>query len=138
MSWRGTAGGIAAARQGHQVVMTPTQHCYFDFFHTADPERAPVDYPGVLPFEQVYQYDPAGEELTEQQRACILGVQGNIWTEWMPSYRDVEYMAYPRAIALSEVAWTPVAAKNYAEFRHRLQTHLRRLDYLGVNYRAQS
>lgn len=135
MSWRGTAGGIAAARAGHDVVMSPTTHCYLDFYQSLDTDREPEAIGAHLPLHQVYAYDPIPAELTPAQRGRILGVQGNLWSEYLYSWRDVDYMAYPRAAALAEVAWTPQAERDYDQFTGRLASHLPRLDLLGVCYR---
>jgi hexosaminidase len=135
MSWRGTEGGETAANMGHDVVMTPTTHCYFDYYQSEDQAHEPEAIGGFIPLEQVYSYDPAAGEFTESARQHIMGVQGNLWTEYMRSYRQVEYMTYPRAAALAEVAWTPQEARSYADFLHRLAVHNQRLDLLHVHYR---
>ena len=135
MSWRGIEGGIAAAQAGHDVVMTPTSHCYFDHCQSDNPAQEPETFGGCLPLERVYGYDPDPAELPPAKYKHILGVQGNLWSEYLFSWRKVEYMAYPRAAALAEVAWTPQQDRRYEDFRARLDTHLARLDYLGVNYR---
>jgi hexosaminidase len=133
MSWRGVAGGIAAARQGHPVIMTPTSHCYFDYYQSQNP-REPLAIGGYLPIEKVYAYDPIPEELSAEESRFILGAQGNVWTEYMPLAVQVEYMAFPRAIALAEVTWTPAAQKNYAQFLQRLHVHLSRFNESPLNY----
>lgn len=135
MSWRGIEGGIAAAKAGHDVVMTPGTHCYFDHCQSADTAHEPEAIGGNLPLDKVYAYDPTPAELPPARRNHILGVQGNLWSEYLFAWRDVDYMAYPRAAALAEVAWTPQADRDYADFTQRLQPHLKRLDWLGVNYR---
>ena len=133
MSWRGTKGGIEAAMQNHYVVMTPTSDCYFDYYQS-EPTGEPLAIGGYLPLEKVYAYEPVPSELSPEQAKYILGTQGNVWTEYLASPRDVEYMAYPRACALAEVAWSPKAGKNYDDFLKRLAVHFRRLDALGVNH----
>jgi hexosaminidase len=135
MSWRGIEGGQQAAREGHDVVMTPVSHCYFDYYQAADPAGEPEAFGEHLPLEKVYGYDPSDVDLTKEERLHIMGVQGNIWTEYIPSYRQVEYMTYPRAAALAESAWTPLEKKDYEDFLSRLRAHSRRLDLLAVNYR---
>ena len=134
MSWRGEAGGIQAAKAGHDVVMAPNSHTYFDHYQ-AEPAKEPLAIGGFLPLKKVYSYDPTPDVLTDKQQKRILGVQAQIWTEYIPTDTHAEYMAYPRACALSEVAWTPKEKKAYDNFYNRLQTHLKRLDYLHVNFR---
>ena len=134
MSWRGTEGGIAAASAGHDVVMSPTSHCYFDYAQGRGPDE-PEAIGGFLPLETVYGFDPIPAALPEAQRPHILGVQGNLWTEYISQPGDAEYFAYPRAVALAEVAWSPAASRDFADFQRRLQIHLQRLDQLDVNYR---
>lgn len=136
MSWRGVSGGVAAAKQGHPVVMTPTSHCYFDYYQSKNPGE-PLAIGGYLPLEKVYAYEPVPEELSEQESRFILGAQGNVWTEYMPTSHKVEYMAFPRAFALAELTWTPAAQKNYASFLQRLHVHLTRYQDKPLNY-AQS
>ena len=138
MSWRGIDGGIAAARDGHNVVMSPVTHCYFDYYQSQDQASEPPAFGGFLPLEQVYSYEPVPEELNENQKKYIVGVQANIWTEYIPIFKQVEYMAYPRAIALSEVAWSIPSNKDYNRFLKTLKTELKRLDLLEVNYRRLS
>jgi len=134
MSWRGEEGGIAAAREGHDVVMTPYDYTYFDYYQ-ADPENEPLAIGGFLPIDTVYAYDPVPAELDEQQRHHILGVQGQVWTEYLSTPEKVEYMAFPRACAMAEIGWTPLDRKDFDEFTRILGYHLKRLDYLDVNYR---
>ena len=134
MSWRGEEGGIAAAREGHDVVMTPYSHTYFDYYQ-ADPENEPLAIGGLLPLEKVYAYDPVPAELNEQQRHHILGVQGQVWTEYISTPEKAEYMAFPRACAMAEIGWTPSDQKDYELFSSTLLRHLIRLDFMNVNYR---
>lgn len=133
MSWRGLEGGIAAARQGHDVVMTPRSHCYFDHYQ-ADPKTEPKAIGGYTTLKKVYSYEPVPGELTEEQSKYILGAQGNVWTEYISTPEHAEYMAVPRMIALAEVTWTPKDLKNWTDFRARLEPEFRRLDLLHVNY----
>ncbi|WP_456407964.1 beta-N-acetylhexosaminidase [Caldithrix abyssi] len=133
MSWRGIKGGIAAARQHHDVIMTPTSHCYFDYYQ-ADPATQPLAIGGFLPLQKVYFYEPVPEELTEEEARYILGAQGNVWTEYMDNEKEVEYMAFPRACALAEVVWTNKEQKNWFDFLSRLQGFYGHLYAMGVNY----
>ncbi len=133
MSWRGTEGGIEAARMGQNAIMSPVSHCYFDYYQ-ADPETQPLAIGGYTPLEKVYAYRPVPEVLSEAEARHILGAQGNVWTEYMKTPEHVEYMAFPRAIALAEVVWSPEASRDYAHFLDRLKHHTRRLDILNVHY----
>ncbi len=133
MSWRGTKGGIEAARQRHDVIMTPGAFCYLDHLQ-GDPAQEPMGFGGILPLSMVYGYNPTAAELTPDQQKYILGVQGNVWAEYLPTAAQVEYMVWPRAAALAEVAWTPLALKNYDDFSRRLPAYFDRLDRLRVNY----
>ncbi|MCF8244358.1 MAG: family 20 glycosylhydrolase [Saprospiraceae bacterium] len=132
MSWRGTDGGIAAAKQGHDVIMTPTDYCYLDYYQSQDPNE-PLAIGGYLPLDKVYSYNPDPADLTPEQHKHILGVQANLWTEYIPDLAKLEYMAYPRACAIAEIAWSPQASRNYDDFVGRLSQHLKRLQALGVN-----
>ncbi|MCE5187487.1 MAG: family 20 glycosylhydrolase, partial [Planctomycetaceae bacterium] len=134
MSWRGEEGGIAAAQAGHDVVMAPSKYTYFDYYQ-ADPNTEPLAIGGFVPMEKVYSYNPVPAMLEPAQQKHILGVQAQLWTEFILDSRHVEYMAYPRACALAEVAWSPVEAKDYASFLSRLQTHVKRLAAMDVNFR---
>lgn len=135
MSWRGVAGGIAAARQGHDVVMTPTRNTYLDYYQSQERTREPVAIGGFLPIDSVYAFDPYPAGLEERFRSHVLGAQVQLWTEYVPTPHHAEYMAYPRTSALSEVVWTPLARKDIQDFRRRLAVHVQRLDALGVHYR---
>jgi hexosaminidase len=134
MSWRGTQGGIEAAKQKHTVVMTPGSPCYFDHYQSKPTENEPLAIGGFNSLEAVYNYEPIPSELNEEEKKFILGAQGNMWTEYMPDFAQVEYMALPRMSALSEVLWTPAADKNYFQFIQRLKIHSRLLDHKKVNY----
>ena len=131
MSWRGTEGGITAAKQGHDVIMTPTDFCYLDYYQSDYPDE-PLAIGGLVTLEKVYSYHPIPEELTPTEAKHILGVQGNLWTEYIPTYEQVEYMVYPRATALAEVGWSS-RAKDYPDFVSRLSHHLNRLKSSGIN-----
>jgi beta-glucosidase len=135
MSWRGIDGAIAAARGGHDAVLTPTGHTYFDYYQSSDTAAEPLAIGGFLPLERVYTWEPMPAGLEEEFRRHILGVQGQLWTEYMPTPKHVEYMAYPRLTALAEVAWSPSDARELEEFRGRLAVHLDRLRALDVNFR---
>lgn len=134
MSWRGVSGGIDAARQGRDVIMTPNSALYFDYYQ-ADERFEPLAIGGLVTLEQVYAYEPVPDALTPLEARRILGAQGNVWTEYLKTPAAVEYMAYPRAIALAEVTWSPQAARNWASFQRRLPNAERMLDRLRVNYR---
>ena len=135
MSWRGIDGGIAAAQAGHDVVMTPTSNTYFDYYQSQNIAAEPMAIGGFLPPETVYAYEPVPPALDSMQARRVLGTQGQIWTEYQRTPKNVEFMVFPRLVALAEVAWTPAGLKNYADFTARLRTHLGRLDALDVNYR---
>ncbi len=134
MSWRGVDGGIAAAKSGHDVIMTPTSNCYFDYSQSVKGEPSTVG--GYLPLDVVYSYDPIPAELSSEEAKHVLGSQGNVWTEWMPTTDQVEYMVLPRLCAMSEVGWTSPAQKNYNEFVYRLESHYDMFSLLGYNYRV--
>ena len=133
MSWQGIEGGVAAVKQNHDAIMTPGSHCYLDKYQS-EPSTEPLAIGGFLPLEKVYAYNPTPKGLTAEQAKHILGVQANIWTEYILTSPQVEYMAYPRASALAEVAWASNDAKDYKDFTTRLKTHFERLKYLAVNY----
>lgn len=136
MSWRGTQGGIEAAKEKHPVIMTPTSYCYFDYYQSEDPDE-PLAIGGFLPLEKVYGFNPIPEGLSEEASSYILGAQGNVWTEYMPSEKQVEYMVFPRILALSEVVWTGPTKdpeNSYSEFASRVENYHQRLDALGINY----
>ena len=133
MSWRGTSGAVQAAKEGHDVILTPGSHCYFDHYQSEN-ENEPLAIGGFLPLEKVYHFNPIPEELTDKEATYVLGAQGNVWTEYMQTEKQVEYMAYPRAVALSEVLWSSSKHKNYSDFINRLEQYQKRLDLLEVNY----
>ncbi len=133
MSWRGTEGGIEAAQMGQNAIMTPVSHCYFDYYQ-AEPETQPLAIGGYTTLEKVYSYNPIPEALSREEARHILGAQGNVWTEYMKTPSHVEYMAYPRAIALAEVVWSPIETRDYEDFLERLRLHSKRLDAMQVNY----
>ncbi|GHC65640.1 beta-N-acetylhexosaminidase [Streptomyces cinnamoneus] len=136
-SWRGFAGGIAAARAGHDVVMCPEQQVYLDHRQAAGPdEPVPIGY--VRTLEDVYRFEPVPPELTQEQAAHVLGAQANLWTEVMETQQRVDYQAFPRLAAFAETVWSALPApgrRDYADFARRMGAHYRRLDALGVDYR---
>jgi hexosaminidase len=134
MSWRGESGGIAAAKQHHDVVMTPNSYLYFDYYQSLDKANEPLAIGGYLPLETVYSYEPMPKELTADEARHIIGVQANIWTEYMPTFKQMQYMALPRLAALSEVQWSQPALKDYTNFTNRLTEFTHMYDRLGYNY----
>ncbi|WP_439882096.1 glycoside hydrolase family 20 protein [Pontibacter sp. MBLB2868] len=133
MSWRGTKGGIAAAKEKHYVVMTPGTHLYFDHYQGAR-DLEPTAIHGYSPLSKVYAYDPTPSELTKEEQKYILGAQANIWTEYITTEKHLEYMAMPRMAALSEVLWTPASQKDWESFKDRMQQQYKRYEALGINY----
>lgn len=133
MSWRGTKGGIAAAKEKHFVVMTPGTHVYFDHYQ-GDRELEPTAIHGYSPLSKVYAYEPTPEELSKDEQKYILGAQANLWTEYIPTTEHVEYMAMPRMAALAEVLWTPAKLKDWESFKQRMQQQYQRYDAKGINY----
>lgn len=134
MSWRGMEGGIQAAQMGHDVIMTPTTYCYFDYYQTQHTEDEPLGIGGFVPLELVYSFEPAPEILTEEQRAHILGAQANLWTEYIREEAHVEYMTLPRLAAMSEVQWVQPEKKDYDQFLTRLPQLLTIYDIMDYNY----
>mgnify|MGYP000866160266 FL=1 len=133
MSWRGIRGGIEAARMGHDAIMTPTTHAYLDYYQ-GDPAGEPLAIGGYVPLERVYSFEPLPEELNEDEQKHILGLQGNLWTEYISTMSHLEYMAFPRAFAIAETAWTPYMKKDFEEFLARLDVLKERYDLMQVNY----
>jgi hexosaminidase len=133
MSWRGEEGGIAAAKQHHDVMMTPGNWCYFDHYQDSS-KTEPLAIGGLTTVKEVYSYEPLPPQLTADEAKYILGAQGNVWTEYMKTSDHVEYMVYPRACALAEVVWSPKEHRNYDAFVQRMKTHFTRLDEWKVNY----
>lgn len=132
MSWRGEAGGIEAAKQHHNVIMTPNDYCYFDHSQTKNDDSLTIG--GFLPLDKVYNYEPIPKELDTSETHYILGAQGNVWTEYMANPQKVEYMIFPRISALSEVVWSPKESKNWDEFSSELPEMYKRYDFWGVSY----
>ena len=136
MSWRGVDGGVAAARSGHDVVMCPTSHCYFDYRQSANPgEPGPTHFhPPVTTLEKVYGFEPIPPSLEPEEAARILGGQANLWTEEVATAERAEYMLMPRLCALAEALWSPADARDWESFKRRLKRHAARLDRLGIVY----
>ena len=134
MSWRGEKGGINAAKMNHDVVMSPTAYCYLDYYE-AKGKVEPEAIGGFLPLSKVYSYNPVPNALSPGQAKHILGLQGNLWSEYIWTPDQLEYKAFPRACAIAEVGWTEKDRKNYNSFMNRLGPFLQRLKYMGINYR---
>ena len=134
MSWRGMEGGIKAAQLGHDVIMTPTSFCYFDYYQTADTQDEPLGIGGYVPIEKVYSLEPVPAALTEEQSRHILGAQANLWTEYIHSSEHVEYMILPRMAALAEVQWTQPEKKDFKDFTKRLARLMKFYQRDGFNY----
>ncbi|MFI3267166.1 MAG: glycoside hydrolase family 20 protein [Rikenellaceae bacterium] len=134
MSWRGINGGIEAAKQGHDVIMTPTSHLYFDYYQTTDTENEPIAIGGLLPLSKVYSFEPIPEALTEEEAKYVLGAQANIWTEYIPTFSHLTYMLLPRLTALSEVQWTNKDKKDYDDFLPRCAKMTDHYTQLGYNF----
>ncbi|TYA92334.1 beta-N-acetylhexosaminidase [Seonamhaeicola marinus] len=141
MSWRGTKGGIAAAKEHHDVIMTPQHACYFDHYQVKTKEakaKEPLAIGGNVTVSDVYAYEPTPEELTEEESNYILGAQGNVWTEYIKTTEHLEYMVLPRMTALSEVVWSSKKHRDWEDFHKRLQYIVKRYDALGYNYAKHS
>ena len=141
MSWRGVEGGIAAAKQHHTVIMTPGTHCYFDYYQVGKEGQKKEALTGSKRYttvEKVYSYEPTPSELSAEERKYILGAQGNVWTEYMPTWNLVEYNVLPRMTALSEVVWSTKKNRNWEDFHKRLKQMVKRYDALGYNYAKHS
>ena len=135
MSWRGINGAVAAARAGHDAVLTPTSNTYFDYYQSRDTKKEPLAIGGFLPLDKVYNWEPMPAAIEPEFQKHVLGVQAQLWTEYIPTPKQAEYMAFPRLTALAEVAWTPTTQRQFEDFVRRLETHLQRLAILDVNYR---
>ncbi|MDL2224189.1 beta-N-acetylhexosaminidase [Bacteroidales bacterium OttesenSCG-928-M06] len=133
LSWRGEEGGIAAAQQGNDVIMAPTGYAYLDYYQ-ANPKTQPPGIGGFVPLWKTYSYEPVPEVLTEQEAEHILGMQGNIWTEYIRNSDHAEYMAYPRGAAIAEITWSPKIKKDYDNFKSRIIEQFKRYDAMGWNY----
>ncbi len=134
MAWRGEGEGLKAAKMGNKVIMSPNTYLYFDYYQTTDTENEPLAIGGYLPIERVYSYEPNHPSLSEEQAKNIVGVQANHWSEYFPTYEQVEYMALPRWAALAEVQWSPGELKNYEDFLKRIPRLISIYDQMGYNY----
>lgn len=134
MSWRGVEPGIKAAKQGHDVIMTPSSHVYFDHYQAKDTKHEPDAIGGCSPVEKVYSYEPLPDTLSAEAKNRIKGVQANLWTEYIPFTTQAEYMVLPRMAALAEVQWTPVAKKNFDDFSKRALRLSDLYDRYGYQY----
>lgn len=133
MSWRGTTGGVTAAKKHHDVVMTPTTYLYLDYYQGA-PDLEPLTIDGFNTLERVYHYEPVPAVLNDVEAKYIKGLQGNIWTEFIPDFNHLQYMAFPRMAALAEVAWSAPEKRNWEKFKRKMETEYRRYDASGINY----
>jgi len=136
MDWIG--GAVEAASDGHKVVMSPTSNCYLDYYQSTNHATEPKAIGGYLPLSLVYELEPIPAKLDPRFAGNILGVQGNLWTEYVAGFKHAEYMMYPRACALAEVGWSPKEGRDYADFHHRLEAQLKRFDQMGVHYRPET
>ncbi|MDL2212464.1 family 20 glycosylhydrolase [Bacteroides sp. OttesenSCG-928-J23] len=134
MSWRGTTGGLEAARLGHDVIMTPNSYVYFDYYETNNLQGEPLGIGGYLSLEKVYSMEPAPDELTPDEKKHIIGAQANLWTEYIPTFEHAQYMVLPRMAALAEVQWTAPQKKDYAHFAQRVLHQLDLYTLNGYNY----
>lgn len=133
MSWRGEAAGFKSARMGHDVIMTPGSYMYFDFYQ-ADPRHQPVAIGGYTPIRKVYSYNPIPQDsLTAEEAKHFLGVQANTWTEYIPTPEHLEYMMFPRALAVAEIGWTPQGKRDWQDFKPRVNAHIPVLQQMGLN-----
>ncbi len=138
MSWRGLQGGVKAAELGHDVVMTPQAHCYFDYYQSLDRQNEPQAFDGYVPLENVYAFEPISPELSAEQAKYVLGGQGNLWTEYILDTQQAEYMLLPRMCALAEALWSEKEHRDLHDFIARLSAHYERFDVMGVSYRRSS
>ena len=133
MSWRGEAAGFKSTRMGHDVIMTPGSYMYFDFYQ-ADPRYQPVAIGGYTPIRKVYSYNPIPQDsLTAKEAKHFLGVQANTWTEYIPTPEHLEYMMFPRALAVAEIGWTPQEKRDWQDFKPRVNAHIPVLQRMGLN-----
>ena len=132
-SWRGIQGGIKAAKMGHDVIMAPGGYCYFDHYQ-ANRKFQPIAIGGFTPLKKVYDYEPVPKALNKEEARYILGAEGEVWTEYMPTFKKVEYMVLPRMAALAEVDWTPVKRKSWPSFQRRIAREFSIYKALRYNY----
>ena len=134
MSWRGEGGGIEAAKQKHDVIMTPTTYLYFDYYQTKDIDNEPLAIGGYLPLQNVYNYEPMTDKLTPEEQKYIIGVQANLWVEYIATLEHIQYMELPRMAALCDIQWSSADKKNYECFLSRLPQLVSLYDVKGYNY----
>ena len=134
MSWRGVEGGHEAVKLGHDAIMTPYTHLYFDYYQSKDIEKEPFGIGGYLPVELVYSFEPFTDEMTEEEKSHILGVQANLWTEYIPTDEHLEYMLLPRMSALSEIQWCQPEKKIYERFLYNMDNMAEVYEILSYNY----
>lgn len=134
MSWRGSEGGLEAARQGHDAIMVPNSHFYFDYYQSTDIQDEPLGIGGYVPVSLVYEYEPYTEGMSEEDKSHILGIQANIWTEYIKTEDHLQYMQLPRMTALSEVQWCLPENKNWERFTRSVPHATSAYDIMGYNY----
>lgn len=134
MAWRGAGEGVKAAKMRHDVIMVPTTYFYFDYYQTNILDEEPLAIGGYVPIEKVYSFEPYQKELTAEENKHIIGLQANLWTEYITSFRHVEYMVLPRMAALSEIQWTQPQFKDYGDFLERMPKMFDIYDIYGYNY----
>ena len=134
MAWRGVKGGVKAAELDHDVVFATNEYTYFDYYQSEDKFKEPVAIGGFLPLEKVYAHEPIPEEIPKDKHHLVLGAQAQLWSEYIPTPKHMEYMAFPRLCALSEIVWTNAEKKDYEGFKERLEVFSKTLDVLDVNY----
>lgn len=137
MSWRGVKGGVEAAKQGHDVVMTPGTHCYFDHYQGPQNEE-PLAWGGYSPLSKVYTFDPIVDGMTEEEANHVLGGQANLWSEQIPTESHSQYMIFPRLAALAETVWSPKELRDWNNFSERITSMFKRYEHLGINYAKSS
>jgi hexosaminidase len=134
MSWRGVEGGLEAVRMGHDAIMVPYTHLYLDYYQSKDKENEPLAIGGYVPVELVYSFEPFTEDMTDEEKSHILGIQANLWTEYIPTDAQLEYMLLPRLSALSEIQWCEPENKDYERFLGNMESMRKIYDILGYNY----
>ena len=134
MSWRGEKGGREAISQGHDAIMVPKQYFYFDYYQSKDSSNEPLGIGGFVPVEKVYSYEPFTKDMTDEEKSHILGIQANLWTEYIRENRHLEYMLLPRMSALSEVQWCEPEDRNYKRFIDKMDKMAKIYEALGYNY----
>ena len=134
MSWRGVEGGLEAVRMGHDAIMVPYTHLYLDYYQSKDTANEPLAIGGYVPVELVYSFEPFTEDMTDEEKSHILGIQANLWTEYIPTDAQLEYMLLPRLSALSEIQWCEPENKDYERFLGNMESMRKIYDILGYNY----